>query len=130
MSKLEFFNHPGDKTRPVRRWDEQRKKLIKVKDIDIQKEIDEKSKGMTLGEQLARAFRGDSSVFRDDEPFYGDVTGVPEMVGDTVANTDAVLQDEAAKISAEKQAKIEAAQKELAAAQAKLDAAKEEKENA
>lgn len=130
MADLQFFNHPGDKKRLVRRWDKDRDRLEVVKEIDIQKEIDEAAKGMTLSEQLARAWRGDNSVFRDDEPFYGDVSQVPEMVGDTVANTNQFLNQVAEEISAEKKAKLEAAQKKVEEAQKELQAVQEEKENA
>lgn len=126
-SLSEYTDDSGKVIRPILQWDEDHKKIVKVGEEDIQANIDKRAQGMTLSEQLQRLARGDVSVLRDGEPFYGDVSDVPEMYGDAAAALDAKITQEAQKIAAEKKAKLEKAQADLKAAQENL--AKAEKEN-
>lgn len=127
-SMTEYQNEEGRFIRPILRWDEDHKHVVKVGEEDIQENIDKAAQGMTLSEQLHRLARGDISVLRTAEPYYGDVSEMPEMYGDAAKAYQKVLDEEAARISAEKKAKLEAAQKELEAAQAKVAAAEKENE--
>lgn len=132
-----YAQNPGEKFRDIRQWNENETDLVVVETIDIQKEIDEAAKGMTVGEQLARLAFGDTSVLKSGEPVYADVSGVPETYGEymnSVKEASKELAAESEKGYAEavdKLSKVEknddnaadiaAAEKELAAAKAKLD---------
>lgn len=129
-SKEEYKNEEGRFIRPILRWDEEHKKIVKVGEEDIQENIDKRAQGMTLSEQLHRLARGDISVLQTGEAFYGDVSDVPEMYGDASAALDAKMAEEAQKIAAEKKAKLEKAQADLKAAQENLAKAEQENKDA
>ena len=132
-----YAQNPGEKTRDIRQWNETETDLEIVETIDIQKEIDEAAKGMTIGEQLARLAYGDTSVLKSGEPVYADVSGVPETYGEYMntvkeasknlaAESEKGYQEAVENLSKvekndENAAEIAAAEKELAAAKAKLD---------
>lgn len=129
-SKEEYKNEEGRIIRPILRWDEQHKKIVKVGEEDIQENIDKRAQGMSLSEQLHRLARGDISVLQTGEAFYGDVSDVPEMYGDVSAALDAKMAEEAKRIAAEKKAKLEKAQADLKAAQENLAKAEQENKDA
>lgn len=76
--KLSFVQSSGDKYFIRHVWDESGHDLVESEKIDIQKEIDERAKGMTVGEKLLRIARGDMSVFEAGEASYADVTDLPK----------------------------------------------------
>lgn len=72
-----FPSPRGNGKRTIFVWNDDKTALVPTGEVDIQKEIDERAKGMSITEQIARAMRGDVSVFQDGEAFYGDVSNVP-----------------------------------------------------
>lgn len=127
--KEEYVNEDGKVIRPILSWDEDHKKIVKVGEEDIQANIDKRAKGMSLSEQLQRLARGDVSVLQSGEGFYGDVSDVPEMYGDAAAALEIKLNEEAARVQAEREAKLKKAQEDLKAAQANLEQAQKESED-
>lgn len=129
--KLVFYSPSGDKIREKFQWNEDETDLIKVGEEDIQKVINERAKGLTITEQVARIARGELGVVMDGDGFYGDVS---EMSEQTVGQQLSVMEDNTAQAYAGIQAKKEAAQKSdlakaeeaLAKAQAELAALKGE----
>lgn len=79
-----FAQDPGDKEFVSHIWDDTGKKLVESERLNIRDTINKRAKGMSLGEQLSRIAYGDLSCFKDGEPFYGDVAGMPEMTGDVI----------------------------------------------
>ena len=125
VKKLDFSNDRGDPIREIKRWTADKKHIKKVGEENIYDLIQERAKGMTIGEQLRRLESGDVSVLRTDEPFFGDVSDMPETPDGLVDAFGKVVNDEAARIQEEKAAKLkeaqaayEKAQKDLQDAQA------------
>lgn len=118
-SKVEYFGENGHPIRPVLRWDQEHKHVIKVGEEDLQKFIDDAAVGMSIGEQLARLSRGDLSVLRPEGQFI-DVSGLPETDGEAMVQANQAVIDAAKKVQEEKAAKLAEAQKELKEAEDKL----------
>lgn len=124
--KLDFSNCPGTEKRDILRWSPDKKSIVKVGEEKTDELIQERARGMTISEQLHRLSCGDVSVLRSGDPFYGDVSEVPDFAADAGDAMAKVIQDEASKIAQEKAAKIAEAQKAYEEAQAKLEAVKNE----
>lgn len=128
---LVFYSPSGDKIREKFQWNDDQTELIKVGEEDIQKVMNERAKGLTIPEQVARIARGELGVVMDGDGFYGDVSDMSEQ---TVGQQLSVMEEKTAAAYAGIQAKKEAAQKSdlakaeeaLAKAQAELDALKGE----
>ena len=121
--KLDFSNDRGDPIRDIKRWTADKKDIKKVGEENIYDLIQERAKGMTIGEQLRRLESGDVSVLRTDEPFYGDVSDMPETPDGLTEAFGKVVSDEAARIQEEKAAKLKEAQEAYEKAKKDLDAA-------
>lgn len=100
----------GDTFRIERKWtDETMKELAIVGKVDIQKEIDERAKGCSIRDLIARAEAGDMSVFTAPENFE-DVSQIPESEIDAfnqLKEATKVLQDAVATIQAQETKKEE-----------------------
>lgn len=78
-------NLPGNRIKEVFRWKEGRgSELVKVGEVDLQKEIDEAARGMSAGEQIARILRGDMSGIQAGEGVTGDLTGYADKTSGEV----------------------------------------------
>lgn len=78
-------NLPGNRIKEVFRWKEGRgSELVKVGEVDLQKEIDEASRGMSAGEQIARILRGDYSGIQPGDGVTGDLTGYADKTSGEV----------------------------------------------
>lgn len=79
---LQFFSPSGEKVRIKYIWNETRDGLVEHERIDIVKEMNERAKGMSIAEQIARLDRGDTSVIDPSrvtpEDFNCDASGMPE----------------------------------------------------
>ena len=110
---LQFYSPSGEKVRVKYIWNETRDGLVEHERIDIVKEMNERAKGMTIPEQIARLDRGDTSVIDPSritpEDFSTDVSGMPESCAEII---DQATQAKAAIIEL----------KEREAAEAKLKA--------
>lgn len=93
-----FALNPGDKVEPVFQWNEKRTDLVKVGEVNIQEQLNERAKGTTVYELIER-FRGPENVF-DAYPDKGegivDPTLFPETSGDITKMTEAASRVEAA----------------------------------
>lgn len=80
--KLIFPSPVGEKVRIKYIWNENRDGLVEHERIDIVAEMNERAKGMSIPEQIARLDRGDTSVLDPSrvtpEDFNTDVSGMPE----------------------------------------------------
>lgn len=123
---LQFYSPSGDKVRIKYIWNETRDGLVEHEKIDIVKEMNERAKGTSIVEQIARLDRGDTSVIDPSrvtaEDFNCDVSGMPE------SSIEIIQQKNDAKVAIMKlKAQEEAAAKqaeELKALQAQIDALK------
>lgn len=78
-------NLPGNRIKEVFRWKDGRgSELVKVGEVDLQKEIDEAARGMTCGEQIARILRGDFSGIKAGDGVTGDLTGFADKTSGEV----------------------------------------------
>lgn len=136
--KKVFYSPSGDAVREEFLFDEDWQ-LQKVGEHDIQKEINEAAKGLKVTEQIQRMARGDQTVIRPGQPFYGDVSEVPESRIDEINGLDAQIElavkkalakKEPEKGKAEPAGTIEEAEAQLKAAQEKLSKLKGVQENA
>lgn len=108
-----FHSPLGDKIREHFQWNPEMTELVKVGEEDIQKAIDERAKGCTLAEQIARLARGDESVLQPGEGVYGDVYEFPETTGEALQVMEKKTVQEYVKLKAEKQAAKEAGDNKL-----------------
>ena len=94
---LQFFSPSGEKVRIKYIWNETRDKLVEKEKIDIIAEINERAKGTSIVEQIARLNLGDTSVIDPSrvtpEDFSADVSGMPES---SIEIIDQVVQARAA----------------------------------
>lgn len=123
---LQFYSPSGDKVRIKYIWNETRDGLVEHEKIDIVKEMNERAKGTSIVEQIARLDRGDTSVIDPSrvtaEDFTTDVSGMPESAIEIVQQKNEV---KAAIIQLKAQEEVAAKQaEELKALQAKIDALK------
>lgn len=137
--KLIYPSPAGEKVRVKYIWNENRDGLVEHERIDIVKEMNERAKGMSIPEQIARLDRGDTSVLDNSritpEDFETDVSGMPEHpveVIDQVVKAKIALSE--LKMKQEYDDKLKALQSELIKAKeaydkatAAVDAAKAEK---
>ena len=126
--KLIFPSPCGEKIRIKYMWNETRDQLVEREKIDIVQEMNERAKGMSIPEQIARLDRGDTSVLDNSritpEDFETDVSGMPEHpieIIDQVVQTRAALAE--LKIKEEYDAKLKELQAELIAKKAEYDKA-------
>lgn len=78
-------NLPGNPIKEVFRWKDGRgSELVKVGEVDLQKEIDEAARGMSAGEQIARILRGDYSGIQPGDGVTGDITGFADKTSGEV----------------------------------------------
>lgn len=79
---LQFYSPSGEKIREKYIWNEDQTGLVLKEKIDIVKEMNERAKGTSILEQIARLERGDMSVIDPSrvtpEDFSCDVSGMPE----------------------------------------------------
>ncbi len=79
---LQFYSPSGEKIREKYVWNENQTDLVLKEKIDIVKEMNERAKGTSIIEQIARLERGDVSVIDPSrvtpEDFNCDVSGMPE----------------------------------------------------
>lgn len=139
--KLIFPSPSGEKIRIKYIWNEKRDGLVEHERIDIVKEMNERAKGMSIPEQIARLDRGDSSVLDPSkvtpEDYSCDVSGMPEHpieIVDQVVQAKIAIQSLKAK--EEEDEKLKALQEDLLAKKAAydeamkaIDAAKAEKKD-
>lgn len=94
---LQFFSPSGEKLRIKYIWNENRDGLVEKEKIDIVAEMNERAKGTSIVEQIARLNRGDTSVIDPSrltpEDFSADVSGMPES---SIEIIDQVVQARAA----------------------------------
>lgn len=123
-NNLIFPSPSGEKIRADYVWNDDQTELVKVRDVDIQKEINEAAKGCTIQEQIARLSMGDTSVLIDGEPVYADISDIPETTGEAMKQMEEKVKlayaQKLAQEEASKKTELEKAQEALAAAQAKL----------
>lgn len=129
-NNLIFPSPSGDKIRTEYVWNEDQTALEKVRDVDIQKEINEAAKGCTIQEQIARLGMGDTSVLLPGDPVYADLSEIPETTGEAMKQMEEKVklayakklanQAEKEKAEADSKTELEKAQEALAAAQAKI----------
>ena len=126
--KLIFPSPVGEKVRIKYIWNENRDGLVEHEKIDIVKEMNERAKGMSIPEQIARLDRGDTSVLDNSritpEDFSTDVSGMPEHpieLIDQVVQTRAALAE--LKAREEYENKLKELQAELLAKKAEYDKA-------
>lgn len=122
-----FYSPSGDKIREKFQWNADKTALVKVGEVDIQKDINEKAKGLKISEQVARIARGELGVVMEGEGYYGDVSGMSEQtVGQQLGVMENKTVEQFAKNqihkNSENESELEKAKKALAEAQAKLDA--------
>lgn len=128
-----YYSPAGDKIRKEYLWNADKTALELVAEHDIQKEINERAKGMTIAEQIVRMERGDFSLAPSGEGFYGDVSDVPESGIEQINLSNAQLDILAKKVAEQEAAKkdeLNQAKEALEKANAELAALKGEKENA
>lgn len=129
---LQFYSPCGEKVREKYVWNEDQTDLVLKEKIDIVKEMNERAKGTSIVEQIARLERGDTSVIDPSrvtpDDFECDLSGMPEHpieVIDMGVRAQAALMD--LKVSEEKaaadRAEIKALQEQLIAKKAEYDAA-------
>lgn len=124
---LQFYSPSGEKVRIKYIWNETRDGLVEHEKIDVVKEMNERAKGMSIPEQIARLDRGDTSVLRSDatpEDFECDVSGMPEHpieIIDQVVKTKAAIAE--LKVREEYEKKLKELQAELVAKKAEYDKA-------
>lgn len=139
--KLIFPSPVGEKIRIKYIWNENRDGLVEHEKIDVIAEMNERAKGMSIPEQIARLDRGDLSVIDNSrvtpEDYECDLSGMPEHpieVVDQVVQAKAVIQSLKAKEDEDK--KLKALQEDLIAkkkayddAMKAIDAVKAEKKD-
>lgn len=81
-SGYKYYCAPGNTIRERFVWNKEHDGLEKVGEVEIQKEIDEAARGMTVGEQIRRILRGDFSGISSGDPVYDDVSELPESMID------------------------------------------------
>lgn len=83
----QFVSPAGDPIRKTYVWNKDKTALIETGEVNIQEEMDEASKGMTPGQQIARIMRGEHIDLPADSE-YLDVSDFPEsdIDGMNVAN--------------------------------------------
>lgn len=125
---LQFYSPSGEKVRIKYIWNETRDGLVEHEKIDVVKEMNERAKGMSIPEQIARLDRGDTSVIDSSritsEDFSCDVSGMPEHpieIIDQVVQTRAALAE--LKVKEEYEKKLKELQAELVAKKAEYDKA-------
>lgn len=126
--RLIFPSPSGEKIRIKYIWNEKRDGLVEHERIDIVKEMNERAKGMSIPEQIARLDRGDTSVIDSKritpEDYSCDVSGMPEHpieVIDQVVQAKVAIQN--LKAQEEENQKLKALQEDLIAKKAAYDAA-------
>lgn len=118
--QLIFPSPCGEKVRIKYIWNENRNGLVEHEKIDVVKEMNERAKGMSIPEQIARLDRGDTSVIDTSritpDDYFCDLSGMPEHPIETV---DQVVQAKAAiqvlKAKEEEDKKLKALQEDLIA---------------
>lgn len=88
---LQFYSPSGEKVRKKYIWNENRDDLVLKEEIDVIAEMNERAKGTSIVEQIARLERGDSSVIDQKrvtpDDFETDVSGMPEHPIDVIDRT-------------------------------------------
>lgn len=129
---LQFYSPSGEKVRIKYIWNENRDGLVEHERIDIVKEMNERAKGMSIPEQIARLDRGDTSVIDPShvtpEDFSTDVSGMPESVAEVIdqaTRAKIAIMELKEREEAEKklQADYKALQDEIIRTKAEYDAA-------
>lgn len=123
---LQFYSPAGSRVRSRYVWNETRDHLVEVEKIDCVAEMNERAKGTSIVEQIARLERGDTSVIDPSrvtaEDFETDVSGMPESAIEIV---DQGVQAKATIIKLKAQEEAIAKQdEELKALQAQIAALK------
>lgn len=109
-----FALKSGDKIEPVFQWNEKRTDLVKVGEVNIQEQLNERAKGTTVYELIDR-FRGPDNVldaFPDKGEGIQDSTIFPETSGDITKMNEAFDRVKAAQAGNEK--KDDQAEKDIA----------------
>jgi hypothetical protein len=126
--QLIFPSPAGEKIRIKYIWNEDRTDLVEHERIDVVKEMNERAKGMSIPEQIARLDRGDTSVLDSNrvtpEDYNCDVSGMPEHpieVIDQVVQAKASIQ--VLKAKEEQDKKLKALQEDLIVKKAAYDEA-------
>lgn len=127
---LQFFSPSGEKERIKYIWNESGDALVEHERIDIVKEMNERAKGMSIAEQIARLDRGDTSVIDPskvtDVDFSCDLSGMPESPIEIIQEKNDIQRKV---MSMQSQAKedeeLKSLQEQLIAKKAEYDAAKE-----
>lgn len=126
--QLIFPSPVGEKVRIKYIWNENRDGLVEHEKIDIVQEMNERAKGMSIPEQIARLDRGDTSVLDNSritpEDFNTDVSGMPEHpieVIDQVVKAKIAISE--MKMKEEYNAQLKALQDELLKAKEAYDKA-------
>lgn len=126
--QLVFPSPVGEKVRIKYIWNENRDGLVEHEKIDIVQEMNERAKGMSIPEQIARLDRGDTSVLDNSritpEDFHTDVSGMPEHpieVIDQVVKARAAIAE--LKVKQEYEKKLKELQADLIAKKAEYDKA-------
>ena len=125
LEKPVFVSPSGDKIREFFQWNADETELVKVGEENIQEAMDERAKGCTIAEQIARLARGDMSMLKG-EGLYADVYEYPEHAGDAQMKAQEALEtlqilkdqaDEQTKKAAQDKAELD---QKVAALQAEL----------
>lgn len=123
---LQFYSPVGEKIRIKYIWNETRDGLVEHERIDIVKVMNERAKGTSIVEQIARLDRGDTSVIDPSrvtaEDFSCDLSGMPESSIEIIQQKN---DAKAAIMKIKAQEEVAAQQaEELKALQAQIDALK------
>lgn len=124
---LQFYSPSGEKIREKYIWNEDQTGLVLKEKIDIVKEMNERAKGTSIIEQIARLERGDMSVIDQSrvtpEDFSCDVSGMPESTIEIIQKKNDVKAEIMRMKALDEQRASEAA--ELKALREQLIASKE-----
>lgn len=120
---LIFPSPAGDKIRTEFVWNADETELVKVRDVDIQKELNEAAKGCTIVEQIARLGMGDTSVLLDGEPVYADISDIPETTGEAMSQMENKVKEAYLKKILQNEEKKKAGKTDLELAKEALEAA-------
>lgn len=110
-----FALDPGERVKPVYQWNEEKTDLLKVGEVDVTKEMNERAVGTTIYELLAKfgGLDGVAANFPDDGEGDQDLTIFPETSGEMTemaAAADRVAAAEKVQKSGQKTAEEEIAE--------------------
>lgn len=122
-------NLPGNRIKEVFRWKDGRgSELVKVGEVDLQKEIDEAARGMSAGEQIARILRGDYSGIQPGDGVTGDLTGFADKTSGEVLHDAIKPMQKATATAMENNMSLTELEKKLTEIQNELNAQKKAEE--